>query len=128
MNHYWKLRLIRIHPIKLHFKLDTDRDGVIDHKDCRPFNRYKQDEDENKYRRKRYAEREDVRQYHKDFAQRPEVKEKRESYNKEYRNRPEVKALKHEQYLLRAQQRKKELFGDLEEWEDQEQNEYDEEY
>ena len=31
-----------INPVKVHFNLDTDRDGVRDDKDCRPFNPRKQ--------------------------------------------------------------------------------------
>ena len=34
---YWKLKPIRIKPIRIHFNLDTDRDRVKDYKDCRPF-------------------------------------------------------------------------------------------
>lgn len=37
VHNHWKVK-----PIKLHFDLDSDRDGVIDYKDCRPFNPYKQ--------------------------------------------------------------------------------------
>jgi len=33
-----KFNPIRIKPIKLHFQLDSDRDRIIDFKDCRPFN------------------------------------------------------------------------------------------
>jgi len=36
----------RTKPIKMHFGFDTDRDGVKDHRDCRPFNPRKQHVDE----------------------------------------------------------------------------------
>jgi len=32
-----KTNIYRVRPIRVHFKLDTDRDGVPDHKDCQPF-------------------------------------------------------------------------------------------
>ena len=37
---YWKVK-----PIKIHFNLDTDKDGVLDRFDCRPFDYWRQDED-----------------------------------------------------------------------------------
>ena len=37
-----KIKPIRIKPIKLNFNLDSDRDGVVDRKDCQPFNPKKQ--------------------------------------------------------------------------------------
>ena len=42
---YWKVRPIKIKPIKLHFNFDTDRDGVRDRFDCRPFDFWRQDDD-----------------------------------------------------------------------------------
>jgi len=36
------MKPIRIKPLKIHFRLDTDRDKVFDFKDCRPFNPFKQ--------------------------------------------------------------------------------------
>ena len=38
LPNYWKVK-----PIRVHFGLDTDRDGVLDFKDCQPFNYWKQD-------------------------------------------------------------------------------------
>lgn len=34
----WKENTYHVRPIKLHFNLDSDRDGVLDHLDCSPFN------------------------------------------------------------------------------------------
>jgi hypothetical protein len=135
MKNYWRIqpiKPIRIKPIRIHFRFDTDHDGVIDHKDCRPFNRYKQDEVENKYRRERY-QRPDVKQYHKDYAQRPEVKAKRKLHSDEYRKRPEVKQLRREQVKEHLYQQKEKMFGELEgnieNVEDQDESEeFDEDY
>jgi len=43
---YWKsFKPAKIKPMKVHFSLDSDRDGVDDRKDCRPFNPKRQDWD-----------------------------------------------------------------------------------
>jgi len=42
-----KMKKLKVNPVKtfginsakVHFNLDTDKDGVLDHKDCRPFNK-----------------------------------------------------------------------------------------
>jgi len=46
------MKIIKIKPIKLHFRLDTDKDKVRDHKDCRPFNKHKQHWDVEKEKKK----------------------------------------------------------------------------
>lgn len=33
--------IIKIRPIRIHFNLDTDRDGILDRRDCQPFNPFK---------------------------------------------------------------------------------------
>lgn len=33
-----KMKIIKAKPMRLHFNLDSDRDGVKDRRDCRPFN------------------------------------------------------------------------------------------
>lgn len=42
MKNYWNIKPIRIKPIRVHFPFDTDRDGVQDRYDCRPFDRRRQ--------------------------------------------------------------------------------------
>ena len=37
INNYWHIK-------PLHFNIDSDHDGVLDHDDCRPFDYRKQDE------------------------------------------------------------------------------------
>lgn len=46
MKNPWKVKPIRIRPIRTHFNLDTDNDFVPDFRDCQPFNKHRQDEDE----------------------------------------------------------------------------------
>ena len=114
------LKLISIRPIQIHFLFDTDRDGIKDRDDCQPFNPMFQDEAENKQKRERY-QRPDVKQYHKDYAQRPEVKEKKKKFGKEYRKRPEIKQLMHERRMEYTHQSRERILGDIEkqiqEWE-----------
>jgi len=43
MKNYFKVKPIRFKPIKPHFNLDLDRDGVRDFRDCQPFNKRRQD-------------------------------------------------------------------------------------
>jgi len=38
----FKPKIIKLKPIKINFNFDIDRDGVVDRKDCRPFNPFKQ--------------------------------------------------------------------------------------
>jgi len=41
---YWKIKPFK--PAKIHFNLDSDRDKVMDWRDCQPFNPWKQDSKE----------------------------------------------------------------------------------
>lgn len=42
MKKFNPFKPIKIKPIKLHYNFDSDRDGVLDHRDCQPFNYWKQ--------------------------------------------------------------------------------------
>ena len=42
---YWKVKPLKIKPIRFQLPLDSDRDKVPDYKDCQPFNPKKQDWD-----------------------------------------------------------------------------------
>ena len=45
MKKFNPFKPIKIKPIKLHYNFDSDRDGVLDHRDCQPFNYWKQHKD-----------------------------------------------------------------------------------
>lgn len=42
MENFWKVKPIKINPIRVHFNLDIDGDKVKDKDDCDPFNRKRQ--------------------------------------------------------------------------------------
>ena len=52
----WKNNTWRVKPIRVHFNLDSDRDGILDHKDCKPFNPHKQHISENEEEKLRKVE------------------------------------------------------------------------
>lgn len=82
----------KIKMIPIHFNLDTDRDKVLDHKDCRPFNPKKQHTRPSKTMRKRLdnielyvtdkplIEDEDIEPYHILEAKKHAPKAQRELY------------------------------------------------
>jgi len=40
-----RTKIIKIKPMKIHFNFDIDNDRVIDNKDCKPFDKHRQDWD-----------------------------------------------------------------------------------
>lgn len=87
-DNYWKVKLIQIH-----FNFDTDRDGVKDRNDCRPFNPWRQDEEQTEEKSeqliKGMTRKEYYREYmktpkYKNYLQRPKIKKRRTEYSQKY--------------------------------------------